>query len=170
MRAALSLSTSKKTRRTHRRRWIILGVIAVMAFLSSAASVAFHTTPACGGGYPEKWCNVPIDTVVDNWGMYNRECVSYTAWKVASSGRHMPYGFGDANNWPKAAQHAGIPVDEKPRVGDVAIRFDNKFGHSMYVESVHADGTLTVSQYNVNSSGGYSVETIKPSGLVFIHF
>lgn len=148
----------------------MVGAIGVIAFLSSAASVAFHTTPACGGGYPEKWCRRPIDTVVDNWGMYNRECVSYTAWKVANSGRRMPYGFGDANNWPKAAQRAGISVDTNPVAGDIAIRYDDKFGHSMYVESINGDGSLNISQYNVNSSGGYSVETIKPDGLVFIHF
>jgi len=139
-------------------------------FLSSTASLAFHTKPACGGGYPEKWCNQPIDSVVDNWGMYNRECVSYTAWKVAASGRYMPYGFGDANNWPRAAQHADIAVDQTPKAGDVAIRRDHKFGHSMYVESVNNDGTINISQYNVDSSGGYDQDTIKPDGLLFIHF
>ena len=133
--------------------------------------MAFHAgAPACGGGYPEKWCTQPIDTIVDNWGMYNRECVSYTAWKVASTGRFMPYGFGDANRWPKAAERAGIPVDSQPRAGDVAIRYDNKFGHSMYVESVNHDGTINVSQYNMNSSGGYSTATVQSNGLVFIHF
>src|SRR3990167_1249165 len=64
--------------------------------------------PACGGGYPAKWCEVPQDTVFDNWGMWNRECVSYTAFKVAASGRHMPhwggnysngYQGGNANKW-----------------------------------------------------------------------
>src|SRR6266550_961397 len=32
--------------------------------------------PACGGGYPGIACNAPMDSVVDNWLMYNRECVS----------------------------------------------------------------------------------------------
>ncbi len=126
--------------------------------------------PACGGGYPGMYCNVPMDSVVDNWGMYNRECVGYTAYRVAASGRTMPYGFGDANKWPVAAHAHGIPVDDKPRAGDVAVRFEGKHGHSMYVESINSDGTLNVSQYNTHKTGTYSEARVSPYGLAFIHF
>src|SRR5690606_4936124 len=50
------------------------------------------------GSYP--WANVPFpNSMPEPWGMYKRQCVSYTAWRVASSGRHMPYwgGRGNAN-------------------------------------------------------------------------
>jgi surface antigen len=40
----------------------------------------------------------------------------------------------------------------------------------MYVESVNGDGTITVSQYNAALDGRYSVRTLSPGGLVFIHF
>lgn len=128
--------------------------------------------PACGGGYPGVWCNAPMDSIVDNWGMYNRECVSYTAFKVAASGRHMPYwgGRGNANQWPSSARTDGIPVDGNPRVGDVAIWNVGYYGHAMYVEAVHDDGTLTISQYNADWSGTYSTARISASGLEFIHF
>ncbi|HEY5152636.1 MAG TPA: hypothetical protein VII55_01550, partial [Candidatus Saccharimonadales bacterium] len=65
--------------------------------------------PTCGGGYPAKWCEIAQDSVIDSWGMYNRECVSYTAFRVAASGRYMPYwgGSGNANQWPGDAQAAG---------------------------------------------------------------
>lgn len=126
--------------------------------------------PACGGGYPDKWCQAKLDTIVDDWGMYNRECVSYTAYKVASSGRTMPYGFGHANMWPDAARANGITVDGQPRVGDVAIIPDGEFGHSMYVEAVHNDGTISVSQYNKAKTGTYSQERLASTGMVFIHF
>lgn len=125
----------------------------------------------CGGGYPAKWCNAPIDSLVDSWGMYNRECVSYTAFRVASSGRYMPYwgGRGNAKQWPGNAQAAGIPVDGNPRVGDVAITTAGPYGHAMYVESVNG-GMITVSQYNFGNAGEYSTMTISASGLYFIHF
>ncbi|MEO5499386.1 MAG: CHAP domain-containing protein [Candidatus Saccharimonadales bacterium] len=128
--------------------------------------------PACGGGYPGQWCNIPMDTVVDNWGMYNRECVSYTAFRVAASGRHMPYwgGVGNANQWDENAINAGIPTDYTPRAGDVAISNNGYYGHAMYVESVNANGTINISQYNASWTGTYSTNTISPSGLVFIHF
>ena len=128
--------------------------------------------PACGGGYPAKWCEIPQDSVIDSWGMYNRECVSYTAFKVAASGRHMPYwgGRGNANQWDDNARAAGIPVDGNPREGDVAQSDAGYYGHVMYVEHVYGDGTILISQYNAGLDGRYSERRISASGLDFIHF
>lgn len=125
----------------------------------------------CGGGYPARWCNAAQDSLVDNWGMYNRECVSYTAFKVAASGRSMPYwgGRGNANQWPSNARAAGIPVDGNPKAGDVAISMLGPYGHAMYVEAV-SGGKVYVSQYNYGNNGEYSTMTIPASGLYFIHF
>ncbi len=127
---------------------------------------------ACGGGYPGIWCNIPKDTAIDNWGMYNRECVSYTAFRVASSGRRMPYwgGRGNANQWPDNARAAGISVNGSPEVGDVAVTLAGPYGHVMYVERVNGNGTIFVSQYNYGNGGEYSTMTIPASGLQFIHF
>lgn len=139
----------------------------------------------CGGGYPGSapgpwgtWgCNYPIDNTIDNWGMYNRECVSYTAFKVANSGRYMPYwgGRGNAKQWDDNARASGIPVDGSPRVGDVAISNAGTYGHSMYVEQVAGDGSIYVSDYNQQFDGKYreywiSAGTVRARGLVFIHF
>ncbi len=142
-----------------------------------AAANQQHFGPAghgatCGGGYPGVWCNAPQDSVIDNWGMYNRECVSYVAFKVAQSGRHMPYwgGRGNANQWPGSAIADGIPVSSTPRAGDAAIWNVGYYGHAMYVESVNGDGTINVSQYNYTYDGTYSTMTISASGLQFIHF
>jgi surface antigen len=128
--------------------------------------------PTCGGGYPSVWCNAPQDSLIDTWGMYNRECVSYTAFRVAASGRNMPYwgGSGNANQWPGDARAAGIPVDTNPTAGSVAISMGGAFGHAMYVESVNDNGTINISQYNVNLDGRFSTNTISPSGLYFLHF
>ncbi|HMH31210.1 MAG TPA: CHAP domain-containing protein [Methylomirabilota bacterium] len=128
----------------------------------------------CGGGYPGKWCNAGQDTVLDDWGMYNRECVSYTAFRVAASGRYMPgWGWssqGNANQWDDNARAAGIPVDGSPRAGDVAISNSGAYGHAMYVESVNGNGTINISQYNASLNGLYSTNTISVGSLVFIHF
>jgi surface antigen len=125
----------------------------------------------CAGGYPARWCNAAQDTVIDNWGMFNRECVSYTAFKVAVSGRTMPYwgGHGNANQWPSSAEASGIPVDGNPHAGDVAISMAGPYGHAMYVEGVFG-GQIHVSQYNYGNRGEYSEMTISASGLYFIHF
>lgn len=122
-------------------------------------------------GYP--WAGVAFpNTSSDPWGMYKRQCVSYTAWKVWKSGRHMPFwgGVGNANQWDDNARRAGIPVDGNPRVGDVAVSNSGYYGHVMYVEAVYDDGTIYVSQYNANWGGTYSEARVPISNLVFIHF
>ncbi len=126
----------------------------------------------CGGGYPAIWCNAEQDSLVDMWGMYNRECVSYTAFRVWASGRNMPYwgGHGNANQWPGNARAVGIPVDNSPRVGDVAVSMAGYYGHTMYVEAVYDNGTILVSQYNFDYNGTYSTMVIRTGSLQFIHF
>lgn len=135
--------------------------------------------PACGGGYsgPWDWCNKPLDYYVDNWGMYSRECVSYTAFKVWNSGRHMPYwgGRGNANQWDDNARAAGIPVDGNPKAGDVAVWNGGQFGHVMYVEAVNGNGDIYISEYNFDWTGKYSERTIsrgtwQAQAFQFIHF
>ncbi len=130
-----------------------------------------------GGGYPSYWADPPLDSLVDDWGMYNRECVSYTAFKVAASGRHMPYwgGRGNAHQWDDNARAAGIAVDTEPRVGDVAVWHIGYYGHVMYVEAVSGDGSIVISEYNYDWTGRYSERRIsagevQSQGLVFIHF
>lgn len=123
------------------------------------------------GGYPAVWANAAQDSMIDNWGMYNRECVSFTAWKVWNSGRHMPYwgGRGNANQWDDDARADGIPVDSNPQVGDVAISNSGPYGHAMYVEAI-GNGSIYVSQYNAQLTGQYSEGWRYTTGLVFIHF
>lgn len=124
-----------------------------------------------GAAYP--WANAPWpNDIPDPWGMYQRQCVSYTAWKVAASGRHMPYwgGVGNAKQWDDNARAAGIPTDGSPRVGDVAVRNAGTYGHVMYVDAVNSDGSIDISQYNANWDGRYSTARIFPGDLVFIHF
>jgi septal ring factor EnvC (AmiA/AmiB activator) len=91
----------------------------VMAAIAAkmAASGTVITAGSGNGGYPAKWANAPQDALIDSWGMYNRECVSYTAFKVWQSGRYMPYwgGRGNANQWPGNARAAGFEVDNQPQ-------------------------------------------------------
>lgn len=133
------------------------------------------------GGYPVAWNNAPQDSLLDSWGMFNRECVSYTAFKVhqdylAGKDKYdMPYwgGIGDAKQWPANARAAGIPVDTNPTVNSIAISTAGTWGHSMHVESVgtlNGQSAVYVSQYNTDFTGHYSEGWRYTTGLVFIHF
>lgn len=124
------------------------------------------------GGYPDKWANAPQDSLVDNWGMYNRECVSYTAWKVHQSGRRMPYwgGRGNANEWSLSAEADGIKTGSTPKKGAVAIAFIGPYGHSMYVEKVLKDGRIHISEFNYYVDGTYTERIISADGLTYVYF
>lgn len=152
----------------------IAGLRAAQAAANRAAGGRIVAGDPNHGGYPAKWdAPVPQDSRLDSWGMYNRECVSYTAYRVWASGRYMPYwgdGMGDAKYWDNKAIAAGIPVSSTPQVGDVAISNSGPYGHAMYVEAVLGNGQIYVSQYNYGFTGEYSEMTISTSGLVFIHF
>jgi surface antigen len=121
-----------------------------------------------GGGYPTVWASAPKDSMVDTWSMYNRECVSYAAFRASQEGGN-PSGWGNANQWPSSARAAGVSVDSSPHAGDVAISMSGAYGHAMYVEGVSGN-TVYVSQYNYEMEGLYSTMTISASGLHFIHF
>jgi len=125
----------------------------------------------CGGEYPNQtpspaggsWgCDEPQDNTLDNWGMYNRECVSYTAFKVAQTYGYMPYwgGSGNAIEWIGDAQAAGITTSHTPKVHSVAIWNVGPDGHAMWVEAVNPDGSIFVSQYNYSYNGTYSEMTV----------
>ena len=125
-----------------------------------------------GGGYPGVWANAPLDAYVDPWGLYTRECVSYVAWKIHSTGRYVPHfgGAGNANQWPSTAARHGIPSGSTPKAGAAAVMSVGTYGHVMYVESVNGDGTITVSDYNFAWDGLYRNYTRSASGLTYIYF
>lgn len=109
------------------------------------------------GGYPYNLANSDYyNPVVDPWGMYSRQCVSYTAWKVYQKNGYMPYwgGYGNANQWPGNADRAGIARGSTPRAGSVGVMLTGQYGHVVWVESVNSDGTINISQYNELNAGG----------------
>jgi surface antigen len=124
------------------------------------------------GGYPAKW-DAPArqDSRLDSWGMYNRECVSYAAWKVYQTYGSMPYwgGVGNANQWVRDARRAGIATGSTPAVHSVAISMRGYYGHAMWVEKVSGD-MIYVSQYNYDLHGHYSEMWLRSSDLTYIYF
>ena len=129
------------------------------------------------GGYPSVWANAPLDAYVDPWGLYTRECVSYVAWKIHSTGRYVPHfgGAGNANQWPSTAARHGIPSGSTPKAGAAAVMNIGYYGHVMYVESVNGDGTITVSDYNRGWDGLYRGpdapgSRMPASGLTYVYF
>ena len=153
-------------------------IMAALAAQNGGSSIGAVPPASPGsGGYPAIWRNAPLDAYVDNWGLFTRECVSYAAWKVASTGRYVPHfgGAGHAYQWPSTVARYGIQSGSTPKAGSVAVWKIGAYGHVMYVEAVHGDGSLTVSDYNLEWDGLYRYYTIDASKvaarrLTYIYF
>lgn len=157
-------------------------VMAAIAAKMAASGTVLSSGDGSNGGYPTYLNNASQDSIVDPWGMYNRECVSYAAFKVhqayalGQKSRDMPWwGYnGNAIDWIDNAYAAGIPVDRNPRAGDVAIAKIGSMGHAMFVEGV-SGRTIYISQYNFDYHGHYSEMSLSADNsslgpLYFLHF
>jgi len=160
----------------------------ILANESENASNALVSVPQgstlCGGGYPAYLCQAPQDSIVDQWHMLNRECVSYTAYMAAKESPIanmllQEYNFGNADQWPASAEEYGaqygVVVNNTPSVGAIAIRpaipglyfapGDPDVGHAMYVEKVYSNGTFLVGEYNEFLDGTYSQQIMSVDGV-----
>lgn len=160
---------------------------AALAALGGASSTSggnksgtFHyrnkTAPQpCGAdGYP--YCGAQ-DSYADPYALYNRECVSYAAWRVnVGYGKYVaPFrGQGNAYMWPSSAvKFSGATIVNNPQPGDAAIVGKNVIGgvgHAMVVEKVLDDGWVLVSQYNWEVDGRYSTMEISGTGITYLRF
>jgi len=64
----------------------ILSVVLILSLLVALPPLFLLSANAAviGDDYPAKWKDVPQDSMFDDWGMYNRECVSFVAWRLYS--------------------------------------------------------------------------------------
>lgn len=145
---------------------------AAMRSNGGSSQVSIPAGEPGGGGYPGAWASAPLDAYVDPWGLYTRECVSYVAWKIHSTGRYVPHfgGAGNANQWPSTVARYGISSGSTPKAGAAAVMNIGYYGHVMYVESVNGDGTITVSDYNFAWDGLYRKYTRSAAGLTYVYF
>lgn len=158
-----------------------------LAALNTTSDSRVLTSGTCGGGYPNKasgphgnWgCSYAQDNTVDNWNMYNRECVSYTAWMVYSKYGKSTFGWGSAYQWINSAESHGYLVDQNPTPGSIAIRDRNysepgDVGHAMYVASVKSSSDITVWEYNEHFNGTFDEREFNPynysTAVYYIHF
>lgn len=80
-------------------------------------------------------------------GGYVCECVSYAGWKA-----YEFYGvylsWGNAYSWDDGARAAGYTVDHTPAPNTIGQIDGYPYGHVFWVESVNADGSISVTEYN----------------------
>lgn len=121
-----------------------------------------------GDDYP--WFTAPIGGVSPLRYGY-RECVDFVAWRlnrdVGATGAPWRWnwatmrGAGDARSWASAWAAHGWPTSKTPVVGAVAWWGSN---HVAYVNSINADGSVNLEEYNRYWDHRYNRRTI-PAGL-----
>lgn len=129
----------------------------------------------------------PCESAVDPWGFYKGQCTSYVAYRanVSKGIVGSPWWFSnymtgsgapganctDAPNarlsnacyWANRLQNSGLAtVSTTPTVGSIAHWSAQgtgalRYGHVAWVEAVHSDGTVTVSEYNYSPACSFSV-------------
>lgn len=128
----------------------LTGLFAVAAMLLSIQTSVSASEPATatavseeipsektayGDDYPAEYKNAAIDSVIDRWRFYNRECTSFTAWclnsrnKIDFSNRYGGIRWGHAKDWGYAAQKLDITVDMNPAIGSVYWNNKGMYGH-----------------------------------------
>jgi len=129
------------------------------------------------------WDTIPGDPSGQKYNLLSprgyayRNCTDYVAWKLGdANGFTATSGWGNGYQWGTRAATAGYTVDMNPAKGAVAWYNSNAFGmssygHVAYVDSVNADGTVNLSEYNNPADGGYHTRTINASQVSgYIHF
>lgn len=90
-------------------------------------------------------------------------CTYYAYDRRAELGRPIGSFWGNASTWAAAARASGYVVNNVPEVGAVAQwnaysdAWIGYYGHVAIVESVNGDGTITISEMNNVSLGGYNI-------------
>ena len=88
----------------------------------------------------------------DAWGVhkiggYVCECVSYAGWKAYEAFGIAP-AWGNAYSWDDRARELGYRVDKTPAADTIGQVDGYPYGHVFWVESVNADGSINVTEYN----------------------
>ena len=131
-----------------------------------AATQSSSYTYTTGGGFPAV---DPSYRAALNGGYFG-QCTYYVFNRMAQVGTPIGHSMmGNAAEWPAYARSYGYSVSNSPSAGS-AIVFqqglagaDPTYGHVAFVEAVNADGSLYISEMNVQGLNVISYRTISAS-------
>ena len=123
--------------------------------------------------------SAPVNNASQNFaGQTNHYLYGWCAWYAfeqrAALGKPVSNMWGDANNWAANASADGFTVSNSPSVGAIAQSYAGSngagaSGHVAIVESIHGDGSITVSEMGWNGSVGTATYRTIPASQVSSH-
>lgn len=158
-----------------------LFIFFLLPILISRYYVSAWTYPSNATGYP--YASSPEDQV-DQWDTFTRNCTSYVMWKINQAGltfNNNPTGpngnsitMSNASYWDENASYIGYTVDNNPEVGNPVNWEANsggalEAGHVAWVEQVHSNNTVFISEWNWNYGDGKYYERDGVTGDHYIH-
>ena len=121
----------------------------------------------------------PIDpnfTAAINGGAWGN-CTYYVYNRVAQLGKPIPSpSMGHAYMWSNSARSMGYSVSHTPKTGTIAVfsqgvaGSDPTYGHVSFVEKVFSDGSVLVSEMNVQGLNVISTRIISASDAQLTEF
>lgn len=109
--------------------------------------------------YPEPYRSARKDSMIDPSTCYNRECVSYCAWKICEVVGNWPPRTGamSAKYWVDRLPSWGYKKVAAPVSGGkyVGVVTGGQYGHVVWFEFDN-----TISEYNYHDDGNYSVRAV----------
>ncbi len=146
-----------------------------------AAEIArYNTGGVVGEGYNSyPWAGrCPQDNVgYIVVGGYVCQCTSYAGWKAQERWGVYISNWGNAYSWGSSASRQGYVVNDIPAPHTVAYSTAGIYGHVMWVESVNANGTINLTEYNNTASaksglpGDFGARyNVNPTQYRYIHF
>jgi len=167
---------------------------AVAAYWEKQVQAMAWTPPSNTTGSGSRWAgtgntypyrdNCPQDNVqYSAYGGAVCQCTSYASYKAYEKWGITNTWGGNAYSYENGAGRrvpnngATTYVDSSPAANTIAIWKSGEYGHVAWVESVNADGSINISEYNVNwpSVGCYigdycSRSGVGSAGVRFLHF
>ena len=136
-----------------------------------SASLNSGTSVARGDDYPANLKNAAPDSIIDPWRLYNRECTSFTAYRLSSVNKfELPGAYGNGAQWGGRARREGYTVDMNPAKGAVAWVDDGNYGHVAWVSNVIGDN-VEIEEYNYRWNHNYNKRIVSKTTFTgFIHF
>lgn len=95
----------------------------------------------------------------------NRYVAGYCTWYVKNRRADLPNNLGNASAWVANARAQGMATGSAPVAGAVGQRGN----HVVYVESVNADGTVTISEMNHKGLYVMTTRTLPASYFTYIY-
>lgn len=118
--------------------------------------------------YPEPYRSAAQDSMLDPSTCYNRECVSYCAWKIYELTCKWPKRTGgmNAKYWvQRLAENGYGKIVARPQNGGkyVGVSTVGQYGHVVWFEEENV-----ITEYNYASRGAFSVRVINLNAYTWV--